>query len=55
MNCDKVRNLLPGYLDGALPASLGTEGRARVGMHLHDCEGCRLELERYRERTTPLG
>jgi hypothetical protein len=49
MNCDKVRNLLPGYLDGALPASLGTEGRARVGRHLDECDGCRLELERYRQ------
>jgi hypothetical protein len=49
MNCAKVRNLLPGYLDGALPASLGFVGRARIGEHLHDCQECRLELERYRE------
>jgi hypothetical protein len=49
MNCAKVRNLLPGYLDGALPASLGVVGRARIGEHLHDCNECRLELERYRE------
>ena len=49
MNCAKVRNLLPGYLDGALPASLGIVGRARIGEHLHDCDECRLELERYRK------
>jgi hypothetical protein len=49
MNCAKVQELLPGYLDGALPDSLGPDGHVQLGRHLQDCEACRLELERYRE------
>jgi len=45
MNCAKIRDQLPGYLDGALPPS--AHGRLRG--HLESCEGCRSELERYRK------
>ena len=48
MTCGRVTRLLPGYLDGALPESLGPEGRASIGSHLETCPSCRRELERYR-------
>jgi Putative zinc-finger len=47
MKCAQVRRLLPGYLDGALPESVGARGHARVGRHLEDCAECRNELHRY--------
>ncbi|PYU18331.1 MAG: hypothetical protein DMG30_28240 [Acidobacteria bacterium] len=48
MTCGRVMRLLPGYLDGALPDSLGPEGHARIGSHLETCPSCRRELERHR-------
>jgi hypothetical protein len=48
MTCGRVVRFLPGYLDGALPESLGVEGRAGIGSHLETCASCRRELERYR-------
>ena len=48
MNCAAARELLPGYLDGALPERSGAEMRARLGRHLDECVDCRMELQRYR-------
>jgi anti-sigma factor RsiW len=48
MTCGRVVRLLPGYLDGALPESLGAEEHAGIGSHLETCPSCRRELERYR-------
>jgi len=48
MTCGRVMRLLPGYLDGALPDTLGPEGHASIGSHLETCPSCRRELERYR-------
>ena len=48
MTCSRVMRFLPGYLDGALPESLGAETHANVGAHLESCASCRRELERYR-------
>jgi hypothetical protein len=48
MTCGRIIRFLPGYLDGALPESLGPEGHARIGSHLETCHSCRRELERYR-------
>lgn len=48
MTCGRVVGFLPGYLDGALPGSLGPEGHAHIGAHLESCPSCRRELERYR-------
>src|SRR5260370_39777374 len=48
MTCGRVIRFLPGYLDGALPESLGSEGHASIGAHLETCSSCRRELERYR-------
>lgn len=48
MNCEQVRQWLPGYLDGALPADARSETRVKIGQHLEDCEICREELQAYR-------
>ncbi len=48
MNCDMARELLPGYLDGALPEQAAAETHARLGRHLDECVACRTELQRYR-------
>jgi anti-sigma factor RsiW len=47
MTCGRVIRFLPGYLDGALPESLGSQGHAVIGAHLEACPSCRRELERY--------
>jgi len=49
MNCAEARDLLPGYLDGALPERKGPQAHARLGRHLDGCAACRSELGRYRE------
>jgi hypothetical protein len=48
MTCRRVIRWLPGYLDGALPESLGSKAHASIGSHLEICSSCRRELERYR-------
>ncbi len=48
MNCVEARDLLPGYLDGALPERFGAPAHARLGRHLAGCMACRAELQRYR-------
>ena len=48
MNCAEARDLLPGYLDGALPERSGAQTHARLGRHLDGCVACRTELQRYR-------
>ena len=47
MDCKKVRQLLPGYLDGALPSRAWSETHVTVGQHLESCGGCREELQAY--------
>jgi hypothetical protein len=48
MTCAQMSRLLPGYLDGALPESLGPKAHADIGLHLENCPACRRDLERYR-------
>jgi len=48
MTCRRIVRLLPGYLDGALPERLGSEGHSDIASHLETCLSCRRELERYR-------
>jgi hypothetical protein len=48
MDCAAARELLPGYLDGALPERSGAQTHARLGRHLDECVACRMELQRYR-------
>jgi len=47
MNCDRVRSLLPGYLDGALPSGMWSDAHETVGQHLEGCRACREELQAY--------
>jgi hypothetical protein len=49
MECVEVRELLPGYLDGAIPERSGQRTHARVWQHLDHCASCRAELRTYRE------
>jgi hypothetical protein len=48
MTCVQLARLLPGYLDGALPESLGPQAHASIASHLETCFFCRRELESYR-------
>jgi Putative zinc-finger len=50
MNCSEAERHLPGYLDGAVQP----RHRARVREHLSTCEGCRQQLETYRQMATHL-
>ena len=47
MTCEKVRRLLPGYLDGALPTGAWSDSHVSIGHHLECCEDCRDELRAY--------
>jgi hypothetical protein len=47
MDCEKVRRLLPGYLDDAIPAGMWADTHVSVGRHLESCEECRTELQAY--------
>jgi hypothetical protein len=49
MDCNRVRQLLPGYLDGALPSDAWSETHLMVGHHLERCGECREELQGYLE------
>jgi len=47
VNCEKVRKLLPGYLDGAVPTGTWSDAHVSIGRHLESCEDCRDELRAY--------
>jgi hypothetical protein len=47
MECDRVKRLLPGYLDGAVQLNSGSETHLMIGRHLELCGGCREELQSY--------
>ena len=47
MNCEKVRRLLPGYLDDAVPTGSWADTHISVGHHLECCADCREELRAY--------
>ncbi|HVA94667.1 MAG TPA: hypothetical protein VNI36_07160 [Candidatus Dormibacteraeota bacterium] len=47
MDCEKVKKLLPGYLDGALPTGAWSETHGTIGHHLESCGNCRDELQSY--------
>lgn len=48
-NCKKIRRVLPGYLDGALPEEGLRFSRAAIHEHISGCVGCREELSRYQK------
>ena len=47
MECEKVKTLLPGYLDGGLQMDDGSESHLMIGRHLEVCGECREELQGY--------
>ena len=47
MNCQKVKRMLPGYLDGALPSGAWSDTHVSIGHHLERCSDCREELQTY--------
>jgi len=55
MKCGKVREFLPGYLDGALPEERGRISRGSIHAHLSSCGACREELSRYQKLQQLLG
>ncbi len=54
MNCDQVKRLLPGYLDGALPSGPWSETHESVGHHLESCRICREELQIYQAMSSMM-
>ena len=47
MNCEKVKKLLPGYLDGAVMTGTWADTHVSIGRHLEICGDCREELRVY--------
>jgi hypothetical protein len=47
VNCEKVRQLLPGYLDGAVMTRARSDAHVNIGQHLESCGDCREELRAY--------
>ena len=47
MKCEKVRELLPGYLDGAITTGSWSNAHVNIGHHLETCQNCREELRAY--------
>lgn len=54
MDCEKVKRLLPGYLDGAVPTSTWADTHVSIGHHLETCEGCRDELQVYQAMSSMM-
>lgn len=54
MNCEKVKRLLPGYLDDAVPTGTWTDTHVTVGQHLESCEDCREELRVYQAMSSMM-
>ena len=47
MNCEDVKRLLPGYLDGAVMTGTWEDAHVSMGRHLEVCGNCRKELRAY--------
>lgn len=54
MECKKVRRLLPGYLDGAMPTGTWSDTHVSVGHHLECCADCRDELRAYQAMSSMM-
>ena len=54
MNCEKVRQLLPGYLDGAVLTGTWSDTHVTIGHHLESCEDCRDELRAYQAMSSMM-
>ena len=51
MACDELVELVSDYLDGSLDAAT----RARVDLHLAECDGCSSYLQQFRSTIETLG
>jgi hypothetical protein len=47
VNCEKVQELLPGYLDGSVLTGTWANTHVSIGRHLESCADCREELRAY--------
>jgi hypothetical protein len=54
MECKRVKRLLPGYLDGALPSRSWSETHVMIGQHLEICGDCREELQAYQSLSSVM-
>ena len=54
MECQRVKQLLPGYLDGALPSRSLSETHLMIGQHLERCGDCRHELQAYQAMSSMM-
>ncbi len=54
MECEKVRRLLPGYLDGAVLTGTWAGTHVSIGQHLEWCEDCRDELRAYQAMSSMM-
>ena len=54
MHCEKVRRLLPGYLDDAMPTGIWADTHVAVGQHLECCADCRDELRAYQSLSSMM-
>jgi hypothetical protein len=54
VNCEKVRRLLPGYLDDAMPSGTWRDTHLSVGHHLETCGDCREELRAYQAMSSMM-
>ena len=54
MKCEKVRQLLPGYLDGAIVTGAWSDDHVNIGHHLETCRNCRDELQAYQAMSSMM-
>lgn len=54
MNCEKVKRLLPGYLDGAVMTGTPAGTHVSIGRHLEGCGDCRKELRAYQTMSSMM-
>ena len=54
MNCEKVKRLLPGYLDGAVMTGTWAYTHVSIGRHLEGCRDCRDELRAYQTMSSMM-
>jgi hypothetical protein len=54
VKCERVRELLPGYLDGAIMTGSWSNAHVNIGHHLETCRNCRDELEAYQAMSSMM-
>jgi hypothetical protein len=54
VNCEKVKQLLPGYLDGAVMTGTWSDTHVLIGRHLESCGDCRDELRAYQSMSSMM-